>query len=73
MKLPASRSTGATSSLVGIGLTDGSDLERIHTHLGIVYLELAVSGVHNVVNTIDCCQVELAERTAMKKARIGTC
>jgi len=53
MDLPASRSTGTTSSLIGIGLADRSDLERVHTHLGVVNLELAVSGIHNVMNTID--------------------
>ena len=55
MKLPASRSTGTTSPLVGIGLADGGDLERIHAHLGVVYLELAVSSIHDVMNTIDYC------------------
>jgi len=72
-KLPASRPTGTTSPLVGIGLADGGYLERIHAHLRVVYLELAVSGVHNVVDTIDCYRGELIERTAMDRARICTC
>jgi len=73
MTLPASRSTGTTSPLVGVGLTDGGDLERIHTHLRVVYFELAVSGVHNVVDTIDCDHGELTERTAGNEARVCTC
>lgn len=55
MNLPASRSTGTTSPLIGIGLANRGDLQRIHTHLGVVYLELAVSAIHNVMNTIDYC------------------
>ena len=73
MKLPASRSTGTTSPLVGIGLADRGDLERIHTHFRVVYLELAVSGIHNVVDTIDCYHGELTERTAANEGRICTC
>ena len=53
MDLPASRSTGTTSSLVGIGLADRCDLEGVHTHLGVVNFELTVSGIHNIMNTID--------------------
>ena len=73
MKLPASRPTGTTSPLIGIGLADGGDLERIHTHLRVVYLELAVPGVHNVVDTIDCYHGELTKRTAVNEAKICTC
>ena len=73
MKLPASRPTGTTGALVGIGLADRGDLERVHTNLGVVYLELAVSGVDNVVDTIDCYHGELIKRIAVNESRIRTC
>ena len=72
MKLPASRSTGTTSPLIGIGLADRSNLERIHTHLRVVYLELTVSGVHDVVNTIDYPNDDLVKRAATKEIGIRT-
>lgn len=54
MELPASRSTGTTGPLVCIRLADRGNLERIHTHLGVVYLQFAVSSIHNVMDTINC-------------------
>ena len=72
MDLPASCSAGTTSPLVGIGLADGGDLECIHTHLRVVYLELTVSGVHDVVNTIDYPNDDLVKRTATKEIGIRT-
>lgn len=53
MNLPTPRPTSTASTLVGVGLADGCDLERVHTNLGVVHFELAVSSIHNVVNTID--------------------
>lgn len=73
MELPASGSTGTTSPLIGIGLAYRRDLERVHTHLRVVYLELTVSSVHNVMDTIDCCCSDSIARAAMKQTGIRTC
>lgn len=53
MKLPASRSAGTTSPLIGIGLADRSDLECVHTHLWVVHLQLAESSVHDIMDAVN--------------------
>lgn len=51
--LPRSGPTGSTCPLTGIGLTDWSDLQGIHTDLRIVHLELGEPSVHDIQDTID--------------------
>ena len=73
MHLPASRSSGTTGSLIGVGLADRGDLESIHTHLRVVYLEFTVPSIHDVTNTIDYRHISSIERTITKKTMICTC
>ena len=50
---PAPCSTSATSSLIGIRLTNGGNLQSVHTNFGVVHFELAVSGVNHKENAIN--------------------
>ena len=52
--VPTASTTSTPRSLIGIGLTNRRDLQRVHTNLGVVDLELGVARVDNVQNTIDC-------------------
>lgn len=51
--IPASSTSSTTSALVGVGLTDRGDLQGVHTNFGIVHLELGVSCIHDIQNTVD--------------------
>jgi hypothetical protein len=50
---PASGSTSSTRSLTSVGLTDGSDLESVHSDFRIVHLEFRVSSIDDVEDSID--------------------
>mmetsp|Transcript_25397 Transcript_25397/g.74753 ORF Transcript_25397/g.74753 Transcript_25397/m.74753 type:complete len:230 (-) Transcript_25397:655-1344(-) len=45
--------SGAAAALLGVGTTDGSDPQGIHTDLGIVHLELAISAIDDVAYAVD--------------------
>ena len=64
--LPAASPPSTTSALVCICLTDGRYLERIHAHFGIVHLELGVTGVDNVQDTVNCDTLELRTHSISK-------
>ena len=60
--LPASGTTGPTRSLVGVGLTDGGDLQGVHTHLGVVHFEFGVSGIDHIENAVHYRSVSQVDR-----------
>jgi hypothetical protein len=44
----------SSGSLVGVGLTDGIDLQRVHTDLGVEDLELAVAWINHHLDSVHC-------------------
>lgn len=51
--IPSPRSSGTSRPLIGVGLTDGSDLKGIHTDFGVVHLQLAESRIHDIHDTVN--------------------
>lgn len=47
------RASGTSGALVGGGLGEGEDSERVHPHPGVVHFELAVARVDHVEDAID--------------------
>ena len=52
MTLSRPGAPGTSGPLIGIGLGDGVDLEGVHADAGVVDLEFAVAGVHDVHDTV---------------------
>lgn len=46
--------TGTARTLIGIGARDRSNLKSIHRYAWIIHLQLAVTRVNHVENSINC-------------------
>ncbi len=51
--LPWTRTTSTTRTLIGVGLTDGKELQCIHTDTRVEDLQLAVAGINHIADTVD--------------------
>lgn len=51
--IPGASSSSTSRALIRVRLRNGCDLEGIHAYFRVVHLELVVTRVHNVMDTVD--------------------
>lgn len=66
--VPVASTSSSTGTLTGIGLTDGCDLQSVHTNPGVVYLELAEPAINDIHDAVDCKEATESVKTGGRKA-----